>query len=441
MLASFLINLYEVRKRSDYSKYRAFADWKPVFLALSAFGLGIPLIAAIPLVLCLNHWRNHTRKCPNCGAVMRKVDEVHDNDYLTPAQDLEERIGSVDYDVWLCPDCGETDVLPYTSRTSPYIECDKCHARTARLVRTRVVERPTARSKGKGVREYECLNCHHRNDRYYDIAPEPDALAAAAAGAAILGSSRRSGGFSGGFGGGSFGGGFGGFGRGFGGGFIPNQINNDANTGIILQALERNGVGINNLATALGTSKDAIMTALNGLSREICNFSNQTGVQTNQIITALLQGNNALTSQIASCCCDLKGLIAQLGCNIEKTIIGEGSATRAEIAAARNDIKEGQRAQEMREMQREIDALRESKSDLKTKLALKDQNDFVQASLNAGLQPLYGALQKLQSDVDGLKCKMPPTVPVQWPQLKAYNPDAAAAAAWAAQQYNNDCGC
>jgi len=243
---------------------------------------------------------------------------------------------------------------------------------------------------------------------------------------------------SGGFGGYGFGGGFG---RGFGGGFIPNQINNDANTGIILQALERNGVNINNIATALGTSKDAIMTAINGLSREICNFSNQTGMQTNQIITALLQGNNALTSQIASCCCDLKGLIAQLGCNIEKTIIGEGSATRAEIAAARNDIKEGQRAQEMREMQREIDALRESKSDLKTKLALKDQNDFVQASLNAGLQPLYGALQKLQSDVDGLKCKMPPTVPVQWPQLKAYNPDAAAAAAWAAQQYNNDCGC
>ena len=243
---------------------------------------------------------------------------------------------------------------------------------------------------------------------------------------------------TGGFGGFGFGGGFGGFGR---GGFVPNQINNDANTGIILQALERNGVNINNIATALGTSKDAIMTAINGLSREICNFSNQTGMQTNQIITALLQGNNALTSQIAGCCCDMKSLLQQLGCTIEKTIMGEGSATRAEIAAARNDIKEGQRAAEMREMQREIDALRESKSDLKTKLALKDQNDFVQATINAGLQPLYGAIQKLQSDVDGLKCKMPPTVPVQWPQLKAYNPDAAAAAAWAAQQYNNDCGC
>lgn len=242
--------------------------------------------------------------------------------------------------------------------------------------------------------------------------------------------------FNGGFGG------FGGFGGGNRGGFgLPNQINNDANTGIILQALERNGVGINNIATALGTSKDAVMAAINALSREICNFSNQTGMQTNQIIQQLAAGNNALTSQIANCCCDMKQLVSQLGYNIEKTIMGEGSATRAEIAAARNDIKEGQRAQEMREMQREIDALRESKSDLKTKLALKDQNDFVQATMNAGLQPIYGMLQKLQSDIDNVKCKMPPTVNVPYPQLKAFNADAAVAAQWAQQYANRDCCC
>lgn len=239
-----------------------------------------------------------------------------------------------------------------------------------------------------------------------------------------------------------FNGGFGGFGGNGRGGFgLPNQINNDANTGIILQALERNGVGINNIATALGTSKDAVMAAINALSREICNFSNQTGMQTNQIIQQLAAGNNALTSQIASCCCDMKQLVSQLGYNIEKTIMGESSATRAEIAAARNDIKEGQRAQEMREMQREIDALRESKSDLKTKLALKDQNDFVQATMNAGLQPIYGMLQKLQSDIDSVKCKMPPTVNVPYPQLKAFNADAAVAAQWAQQYANRDCGC
>lgn len=239
-----------------------------------------------------------------------------------------------------------------------------------------------------------------------------------------------------------FNGGFGGFGGGFGrGGFGANQLNNDANTAIILQALERNGVGINNIATALGTSKDVIITAINGLSREICNFSNQTGMQTNQIITALMQGDNALTTQIASCCCDLKQLIAQLGCSIEKTIINEGSNTRAEIAAARNDIKEGQRAAEMREMQREIDALRESKSDLKVQLQLKEQNDFTQATINAGLQPLYALVQALKGDVDGIKCKLPPTVSVPYPQLKAFNAEAALAAQWAAQYGNKNCDC
>lgn len=211
MLLCFVLQYLAVRDKSDYDKYRALASWRPVYLILSAAGLGIPLVAAIPLILCLGHWRNHARSCPNCGTRMNKVDEVHDNDYLTPSQDLEERIGSVDYDVWLCPSCGETDILPYNTGSSIYVECENCHARTSRLVRTRVVQRPTATRKGRAVKEYECLNCHHHSDKYYDLAPDTDALAAGAAAASILGSGRRrGGGFGGGFGGGSFGGGFGG---------------------------------------------------------------------------------------------------------------------------------------------------------------------------------------------------------------------------------------
>ncbi len=207
MLLIFLIEYASVRNRDDYDKYCALVKLKGIYLALTMFGIFIPATVTVPLLLCLNRWRNHARQCPNCSAKMKKVDEVHDNDYLTPSQDLEERIGSVDYDVWLCPGCGEADILPYNSPSSQYVECDNCHARTARLVRDRILLRPTVRSKGRGVKEYECLNCHHRNDRYYDIPKEADPMAAAAAGA-IIGASvgSRGGGFSGGFGGG-FGGG------------------------------------------------------------------------------------------------------------------------------------------------------------------------------------------------------------------------------------------
>ncbi len=213
MLGAFLLTLLGMRHADSQTKYRRFIGWKPYYLVGTFGGLGLPLIASLPLLLCLYHWRNHTRKCPNCGTRMRKVDEVHDNEYLTPSQDLEERIGSVDYDVWLCPACGETDILPYTSTASPYVECERCHARTARLVRNRIVTPPTRSRQGQGVKEYHCLNCNHDQHNYYTIDRKTDDAMAAAAAAAALGSmSRGSRGGGGGFssGSGSFGGGFGG---------------------------------------------------------------------------------------------------------------------------------------------------------------------------------------------------------------------------------------
>lgn len=208
MLVLLVLRTMSMRGRSDYDKYRAMESWKAVYLALTFMGLGMPAIASIPLLLLLNKWRNHRRNCPNCGTVMNKVDEVNDNRYLTPSQDLEEQIGSVDYDVWLCPSCGETDILAYINKSSPMIECENCHARTARLKVNRIVQKPTAHAEGKGVREYECLNCHHTTRRYYKIARDDSAALAALGVAAMMSGGRRGGGFSGG--GGPIGGGFGG---------------------------------------------------------------------------------------------------------------------------------------------------------------------------------------------------------------------------------------
>ena len=214
LLLAFLIELRLIGKRDAYGKYRHFISWRPVYLALTFVGLGMPVIASIPLVVMLNRWRNGRRLCPNCGTRMQKVDEVHDNDYLTPSQDIEEQVGSVDYDVWLCPSCGETDILAYVNKTSSMVECENCHARTARMVVNRIVVKPTVTRSGRGVREYVCLNCHHRQDKYYDIPADESAAALAAIGAASLLGGRGGGGFGGG---GSFGGGFGGGSTGGGG--------------------------------------------------------------------------------------------------------------------------------------------------------------------------------------------------------------------------------
>lgn len=189
----------DLRSKSPYDKYSAFESWKAPMLIVSFAGLGIPLLVTLPLLLTMRYWRNRPRKCPNCGHKMVKIDEVHDNDYLTPAQDCEERIGSVDYDVWHCNDCGETDIFPFVNKAMPLTECENCHARTAKLTGDRILVQPTVTRQGVGEREFTCLNCHHRTMKKYAIAKLPPIV--------VIPTGGRGGG---GFGGGSIGGGFGG---------------------------------------------------------------------------------------------------------------------------------------------------------------------------------------------------------------------------------------
>lgn len=228
---------------------------------------------------------------------------------------------------------------------------------------------------------------------------------------------------------GGFGGGFGGFGRGFGaGGFLPNQINNDANTAIILQALERNGVNINGIASTLGLSKDAIMSAINGVSREICSFAQTNGQNFNQVLMQLMNGNNALTSQIANCCCDLKQLVASVITNNDKNTSAVQLQAERNTCAITKSIDDsadrilaGQRAAEMREMQREI-------ADRDRRLAEKDviisearQTSMVGQLVRQATEPLANTLGALINKVDKIECGLPPTVSVPYPQLTALN--------------------
>ena len=204
ILAKYMI----VRHKADNDKYVALAPMRPIAKAFCYLGLGVPLAVYLPLKAALHRWRDSPRECPNCHHKMQKVDEEHDNNYLTPAQDLEEKLNSVDYDVWLCPECGETDIYPFVIPGSGWEECPVCHTRAMRLEKSRILRKPTTSAEGVGEREYVCRNCGNTTRQRYTIPREADDTAALAA-AAILGSmaggGRRGGGFGGGvFSGGSF---------------------------------------------------------------------------------------------------------------------------------------------------------------------------------------------------------------------------------------------
>ncbi|HJT31019.1 MAG TPA: TPM domain-containing protein [Pirellulales bacterium] len=109
-------------------------------------------------------WRYHVRQCVGCGAPMTRLSEAADDQYLTPGERTEERLGSVDYDVWSCGVCGQTQKFRYGAFFTRYSRCPQCRSKTKSSVKRTV--RAATYSQG-GLIEIEdfCHNCQYRNVR------------------------------------------------------------------------------------------------------------------------------------------------------------------------------------------------------------------------------------------------------------------------------------
>ena len=188
-----------MRKKDSYERYfRLRKMLLPSFvIAFATIGIGLP--ALLLVVFLSRRCRSKRRNCPNCKSKMRKLSESEDNKYLTPAQDLEERINSVDYDVWLCEKCGEVDVFPFINKNTPYQECPVCHTKAMMLIGDRLLQDSSPLREGIGLKTYRCRNCGNTMNHQYKIPKDSAPVVVPFIGGF--------GGGGGGFGGGSFGGG------------------------------------------------------------------------------------------------------------------------------------------------------------------------------------------------------------------------------------------
>lgn len=146
--------------------------------------------------------RNAQRVMPvscSCGTKMRLLSEAEEDAFLSSRQQAEENIQSIDYDVWICPECGETKILKYDgNRAALYKKCPACGAHVYHMVRDHIVFPPTPLTPGKGEKIWRCDVCGAVRRVSYIIPPVPVITG---------GRSGNSGGFGGGFGGGFSGGG------------------------------------------------------------------------------------------------------------------------------------------------------------------------------------------------------------------------------------------
>jgi uncharacterized protein len=151
--------------------------------------IAVPFVAAGALLL-----RRRPRRCPKGHGRMRKLSEKHDDTRLAREDVLEERLGSMNYDVFVCDQCNEQAIVARRKWFTSYSQCPKCKRRTMRTD-SKTLRRATTTSTGEKLVTRTCKNC-----RFTDQRTESIPMIVASSGGS-------SSGFSGGGGGSSFGGG------------------------------------------------------------------------------------------------------------------------------------------------------------------------------------------------------------------------------------------
>lgn len=193
--------------------------------------------------------------------------------------------------------------------------------------------------------------------------------------------------------------------------------NNNSSTEreLIMSAIQRNGTDLTALANALHCSTGQIDAAIGNVASQICNLAGQQGLSTERVINSILSGNAAISSQLASCCCDLKGAVKDVAIGQERGFSNLAYATQQQtcsiekaIADSTNKVLEGQRAAELREYQDKLDALREKNAQQAVIL-----NNAQQTSQFAAM------LAPITQDLEKIKCKLPETFSVPYQPFTA----------------------
>lgn len=206
------------------------------------------------------------------------------------------------------------------------------------------------------------------------------------------------------------------FGNGNGNGLFGGGNNNSAEREMLMSAIQRNGVDLSQLAQTLNCSNDRVRDAIGAVSTQICNFAGQNGLSFQQVINSILTSQNAISAQLAECCCKTQNAILESNyltergfCNTNQTLtkglsdIGyafrdqtcelekAGSANTAAIIAKLDAIEDSRKDRELAEKDRVIATL------------------TARSERQAELQPIYTALQEIQ-------CNQPPVKKISCPE-------------------------
>ena len=213
---------YKAIKSNKTSALMLIAVFIPVigFLAIILLKLAFELIVLLLIVpfttipanlyakVLMRKIRREPIQCNECGGKMHILSEKQEDAHLKLAQQFEEQLHAVDYDVFVCDTC-KNEAIFTLDKPSAYSNCPKCNTKAFILKEKRTVVAPTYISAGTERVTFHCEFCGYE-EHHNDNIPRLQRNSGALVGGAVAGSmfSGRGGFGGGGFsGGGSFGGG------------------------------------------------------------------------------------------------------------------------------------------------------------------------------------------------------------------------------------------
>ena len=256
---------------------------------------------------------------------------------------------------------------------------------------------------------------------------------------------------------------FGGYGNGFGGGwgggngaagFLSNQINNDSGRELIMQAVTNQGeasrTAISTLSTMLGQDFNLVNGAIQGVQNALNTIAANQGMNALQVINAIQNGNASLGAQFQQCCCENRLGLCQLGntiqqglnanavaaqqgfSGVQQSIASKAASDQLMNCQTKYDLTDGANrntqailakldSMQTQALQDKLDAAREKNTQLAGEISQLNQNQYIAGVVGQSMAPVNAQLAALNKEVDDIKCKLPQTVNVEWPNLVAVN--------------------
>lgn len=200
---------------------------------------------------------------------------------------------------------------------------------------------------------------------------------------------------------------------------VADMISNNQGRDYLAQAIAGNHEAINNLAQLLHTDISTVQSTLNSVNLGLQQVGSQVGMSSLQVINSIQAGNADLASRMASCCCEVKQAIVTQGYEDRLATLAQTDALAAKIDAQTTMINDKFCQLEMRELHDKLDAARAENSNLRGEISQANQNAYITGFVGQAVAPINAHLAALSNEVDDIKCKLPNTVNVPYPQLTA----------------------